>query len=116
MNIRPAVATLNDLQGGHLMNRLGEAIHEAMGAVQEHSKPATITLTIEVKPYGERGVSDAVTFHADVSTKLPKQQPPATLFFRDADGNPSRRRTDQEDLPGLGTVSASGAVKPSAAA
>ena len=115
MNIRPAVATLNDLQGGHLMNRLGEAIHEAMGAVQEHNKPATITLTIEVKPYGERGVSDAVTFHADVATKLPKQSPPATLFFRDADGNPSRRRTDQEDLPGLNAVPG-GAVTPSAAA
>jgi len=100
-NIRPAQATLNELRDGTVMNELAVAIHDAMAAVGEHNKAATVNLSITIRPLGTKGVSGAFEMLADVSTKLPKAEPPSTLFFKDADGNPSRQQDRQRDLPGL---------------
>lgn len=99
--IRPALDTLRELRAGEVMDELAVHIHRALAAVSEHGKPAEIALTIKVKPLGTKGVSDAVEFVAEVSSKLPRAEPPSTLFFVDASGNPSRRQDRQSDLPGL---------------
>jgi len=96
--IRPFTAILAELRDGHVVVELSQAIHEAMAAVKEHGKAAKIHLTVEIKPLGTKGVSDALEFTAEVATKLPKADPPSTLFFADADGNPSRNQHRQRDL------------------
>ena len=113
MKVIPAQVTLNALREGQVMNELAQAFHDAMIAVEDHRKPADVTLSITFKPLGTKGVSDAVEVTAEVVTKLPKAPLPSTMFFRDVDGNPSRQRDRQPDFPGLGIA---GAVAPSSAA
>lgn len=101
MKIKSAQATLNALEKGQVMNDMAKSIHDAMAAVKEHMKPATITLTLTIRPLGTKGVSDAVEFIGEVSEKLPKPAPPGTLFFFDDDGNPSQQRSTEKE-PELG--------------
>lgn len=89
MKTKPAQQTLIELRGGEVMNEMSLAIKEAVMAAHYHRKPATVTLTLTIKPMGTQGVSDALEMIADVDTKLPKQPNPSTLMFIDADGNPS---------------------------
>ena len=35
---------------------------------------------------------------AEVTTKLPKAKPPATVFFVDQDGNATRNQTRQQEI------------------
>lgn len=111
MKITPAQVTLNALRDGQVMNELAQHIHDAVVAVEEHHKGASVTLTMEFKPLGTKGVSDAFEIIGEVTSKLPKPPTPSTLFFSDEDGNPSRTRRNQEELPGV-TL----AIRPSAAA
>ena len=113
MKITPAQVTLNALRDGQVMNEMAQAIQHAMDNVNEFRKPAEINLCITIRPLGTEGVSDAVEIIGDVQEKLFKPKPPSTLFFRDADGAPSRQRDRQPEIPGL---SIAGAVKPSSAA
>lgn len=109
--IIPAIVTLNALRDGHVMNELTDALHEATMAVEAHGKPATVTLTITIKQIGTQGVSDAMEVIGEVGSKLPKPALPTTLFFVNGDGNLSRTREKQEQLPGI-----AGVVRSSAAA
>jgi len=108
INIKPAQATLNSLRDGQVMNELAQSIHDATAAVQQFGKAAEVCLTIKLRPLGSKGVSDAIEAVADVSTKLPKQEPPSTLFFIDRDGNPSRTQDRQQDLPGVTVINGEG--------
>jgi hypothetical protein len=99
MKIKSAQATLNELRDGQVMIDLAQAIHDAMGAAQQHRKEAKATLTISFRPMGTSGVSDAFEVIAEVDTKLPKQSPPSTLMFCDIDGNPTRTQDRQAEMP-----------------
>jgi hypothetical protein len=101
VKIRPAQATLNDLNNGHVMVRLAEAIHEAVAAVKIHGKPAVVTLDITVATMkGQHNlVNPPVVISGEISSKLPKAPPPLTLFFVDEDGNPTRNQTREPELP-----------------
>jgi hypothetical protein len=101
MKIIPAETTLKTLRDGQVMAEMAQAIHEAMAAVDHLRKPATINLCLTIKPFGTDGVSDAVGIVAKVTKKLPQAEQPCTLFFADADGNPTRQREKQPDIPGL---------------
>lgn len=117
MKIKPAQATLNELRDGQVMNELAQALHDALGAVKEHRKGAEVSLTISIKPLGNKGVSDAYEVIAEVTSKLPKAPPPSTLFFEDSDSNLSRRQERQSEIPGLSVAGSNPDVKqPSAAA
>jgi len=100
MNIRPAQAILNELQDGQALNQLAQAFHDSIAAVREHGKPATVTFTVTVGTLeGQHNlVEPPIIMTADVTTKLPKAKPPATIFFVDHDGNPTRNQTRQQDL------------------
>lgn len=99
MNIKPAQATLNALREGQVMNELAQAFFDATQAVKEHGKAATVTLTLTFKPLKEvaRGLMDPpIVCAADVETKLPKQEPPTTLFYASDEGptqQPPERQT-----------------------
>lgn len=90
-NIRSATAILIELREGQVVTELSGAIHDALAAVREHNKAADVVLHINIKPLTDTRISDpAITMTARVETKLPKEVPPATIFFVNDDGNPTR--------------------------
>lgn len=101
MRIRPAIGTLNELRDGRALEEVSQQIHDAIEAVRAHGKAATVTLEIKIEPMKggqEKLVEPPLIFTAEVTSKLPKAQPEATLFFTDADGNPTRVQTRQRGL------------------
>ena len=108
MKIRPAQATLNELNNGQTMEQLAQAIHDAIAAAKEFGKPATVTLDITIGTMKEQNrlVNPPVLMAGEVTTKLPKAPPPQTVFFVDEDGNATRTQTREPDLPGLSVAQA----------
>ena len=101
MKLRPAQAILNEIEDGAALEALAQAFHDAIAAVREHGKPATVNLSITVGTLGENQhklVEPPIIMQAEVTTKLPKAKPPATVFFVDQDGNATRNQTRQNDL------------------
>ena len=103
MRIKPAQATLNELNGGKLMIQLAEEIHAAVAAVKLHGKPATVSLDITISVIKDQNnlVNPAMMFAGEVTSKLPKAPPPLTLFFLDEDGNPTRNQAPRDPELGL---------------
>lgn len=99
-NVRSVMVILPELRAGQVVSELSTALHEAVAAVREHQKAATVTLTLKVAPVsGERLVELPVTISGDIDVKLPKKGPEATVFFVDDNGNPSRNaQARQPDL------------------
>lgn len=106
--MQSAQATLAALREGQVMLELAQAFHDAAAAVKYHDKPATIKIEITVAPIKNigQGLADhPITMTAEVTTKLPKDPPPTTVFFVDANGNPTRNMTSpQASIPGVGVV------------
>jgi len=101
-NIRPAQATLNEVRNGDLMTELATAIHEAVGAVEEHQKKAVITISLEIDmPKNMKNLADPyLVVTGDVTSKLPRAEPPQTLFCVDAEGNLTRNlQRAQDEMP-----------------
>lgn len=101
MKIRSAIAILNEVEEGAALERMAAAFHDAIAAVREYGKKATVNLAITIDTLGENQhklVEPPVVMTAEVTTKLPKPPPPATVFFVDAEGNPSRNQTKQQEL------------------
>lgn len=67
--------TYND---GQLLTDLSEALSKCSLAVTEHGKPASMTLKITLKPAAAGG---ALVITDEVTTKMPKGEPRAALFF-----------------------------------
>lgn len=98
-NIRPALETLRELDEGKLLDKLALAIHDATNAAVHMNKPAKIVMTLDVRMLTSTHLAEpAITIEAVVDTKLPKRDPYQSLFFIDADGNPTTRQTRQRDL------------------
>lgn len=108
MNTRPATAILAEIREGRLVIELSEAIKEAIAAVNEYGKPAAVTLELSIAPLrkgAENLIEAPLVFTGEVTSKLPKPAPEATLFFVGADGNATRQPGERQ--PGLGlTVAA----------
>ncbi len=101
MKVRPAQAILNEISDGKALEELALAFHDAIAAVREFGKPASVTLAIKIDTLGadqHKLVEPPVIFTHEVATKLPKAPPPATVFFVDADGNATRNQTKQQEL------------------
>lgn len=99
MSTRSATAILTEIREGQAVVELSEAIKAALAAVREHGKPATVTLDLTIRPplKGMEKLTDPpIVFTAEVSSKLPKAEPEQTLFFLDADGNPTRNPAQRE--------------------
>lgn len=101
MNVRPAQAVLNEIRGGELMTELASHLHDAAAAVKEFNKKATVTITIDINPASKEHLTEPVVLVVgEVSSKLPKADPPSTVFHIDEDLNLNRNASrKQETLP-----------------
>jgi hypothetical protein len=98
-HIKPAIETLQHLDGTKLLDKLGIAINDATNAVTVLGKKATITVTIQVGLLTQKGLSEpAISITGEVDTKLPKPDPEATIFFVDEESNPTLTATRQRQM------------------
>jgi hypothetical protein len=100
-NIRSAMTILPEIRGGQLITEMSAAIHDAVASVKEHNKAATVMVKISIEPSSkEKLVEPFLIVRGSVESKLPKEEPEATVFFVDGDGNPTRDATKkQADIP-----------------
>lgn len=109
MKIRPAIDTLRALKDGVTIDRLAFEINSACNAVTQLGKPAEVTLKIRIRPYSGKGTKlkePPILMDAEITTKLPKPDSEATIFFVDDDGNPVQtppRKDPELDLHIAGT-------------
>jgi len=97
--IRPALETLDRLDGGKLLDKLAVAINEATGATRFLGKKSRVTVTLDIALLTQQHVAEpAINITAEVSTKLPKSQPEGAIFFVDEENNPTSTTTRQRDL------------------
>lgn len=106
--IRPALQTLAALEDGLFMDKLAVHIHDAVNAVTTFNKKATITVEISFAPLTKHMAEPVVTATGEISSKLPQPDPHQTMFFVDADGNPT---TTQQRQGGLNFTVATGSTK-----
>lgn len=83
------------------------ALAECLDAVRDYEKPATLTVTFT---FGSTS-DEAFNVAGKLDVKLPKPAPakPA-IYFRDADGNLTRRHPHQhqQTIPGIVRITAPG--------
>lgn len=110
--IRSAMTILPELRDGQVVTELSGAIHDAIAAVRQHNKAATVSLTIKIEPATNQQLVEApLAMTAAIETKLPKEVPPGTIFFVDDGGNPTRQPQRQQAMPfGVAPSSSNGAA------
>lgn len=86
--------SIQEYKGGETLTELSDAIRSAVEAVKRVGKGATVSLDIWIEPTG----ANAVSFAAEVSTKLPKDPPFKGVFFYDDNNNLFRNNPTQPDL------------------
>lgn len=86
--MRPFTDVLRDWRNGRLVNHLTEEMEKLTVAVEDTCKEGSLTLTVKLKPKTDkRGVIDVVEMHADVTSKIPRHDLPAQVFFLTTDGD-----------------------------
>jgi hypothetical protein len=85
---------LKQLRHGEALADLSLALEETIDCVKRSGKPATVTLTLSLKPAGD----DRVFVKDDISTKKPKPAVQDTMFFITPDGALSVRHPRQLSL------------------
>jgi len=91
--------TLGDHRKGNVFVDLSESLQECVEAVMELGKPATLTLKLKLTPNGE-----SVALTDEITTKLPKATPKASIFFATEDhllqrDNPNQQEMDLKTVP-----------------
>jgi hypothetical protein len=69
-------------------------MHDVLAEVISTEKPGSVTLTLKVVPVGDLQVA----ISGDVTQRLPKPPAPASHFYVDHAGNPSRQDPYQQRL------------------
>lgn len=100
---RPFMDFLREHRAGVTHDELGEALAGAVTAVQDLNRPASLTLTITIKPAGRD--SGALEVGATIAVKAPKPQPGVAIFFATPEGNllrqdPRQKAMDLRDIAG----------------
>ncbi|WP_342640914.1 hypothetical protein [Rhodoligotrophos ferricapiens] len=88
-------AILAELDHGRVHDELTEKLADLADAVRDTRKAGTVTLTLTVKPNGERSVE----ITDSIKAKLPEGDKAKSLFFVDEHGNLSRRDPRQMEMP-----------------
>lgn len=91
---------LQEHRQGEIITELSTKMREAVEVARKRGKTAKVILEITLSPNN----SNAISFAAEVTTKLPKEDPYAGIFFSDENGNLFRNDPLQQELPPLRTV------------
>lgn len=90
--IRRFDETLRELDRGRVHTELSERLHDLIAAAQDTGKGGKITFTLTVTPDGK---TNMLRFATQVAAKMPQAQRAESLFFVDADGNPTKNDPHQ---------------------
>ena len=97
--VRPFAAMLLEIQGGTVAAEAAEHLQKLVNAVNEHGKKGEMTVKITVQPL--KGNNQALNVSGDVTSKPPRPEPAAGIFFFDKSGNLSRENPQQATIPGV---------------
>lgn len=93
-----SIQMLQALRSGAFVEELSATYHQAVQAVADINKPATITVKLTVSP-ATKGNSAQTIVEDDISLKEPKPDNGGTLFFTDHERKTlSRKDPYQQDL------------------
>jgi hypothetical protein len=93
--IRPFTDVLEEVRRGATLDELSKGLNELIEAVVQHQKGGTLTLTVKVKPSGDRQVA----IEDAIKVKAPEPGRGVSLFFVDSDANARRDDPAQSRLP-----------------
>lgn len=102
--VRPFADLIRDHNNGRAHNELSELLHELVAAVKDTGKKGSLTLRLTIEPM--KGDTGAFTLVHDVSSRVPKPDRKASIFYVDGEGNLSRSNPDQPEFEFLRDVSA----------
>jgi hypothetical protein len=100
--VRPFAELLTVLDHGAAHAEASRLLHDLVAAVQAAGKKGTMSIVLQVAPL--KGSTSQVVVAAQVSSKPPKGEPAAAVFFLDDDGNLTRHDPKQLELDGLRVV------------
>lgn len=99
--IRPFADFFAELRKGAVADEASRALHDLTAAVQETRKPGRITITVEL---GIHKDTDMLVIKDGVASKLPRLPRPASMWYVDDAGNPTRRDPTQLEFEGIRAV------------
>jgi hypothetical protein len=100
--VRPFAELLTVLDHGAAHAEASRQLHDLVAAVRDQGKKGTMTIALQVAPL--KGSTSQVVVAAQVTSKPPKSEPAAAVFFLDDDGNLSRNDPRQLEMDGLRVV------------
>lgn len=108
--VRPFADFIQAIDRGRLAAELAEGLHDLVGAVNDHGRKGTLTLTITVEQPKKSGGVLRVT--DSVVTKPPRAEREGSMFWTDKTGNLTRSDPNQPTLTGLREVPAAELQEP----
>lgn len=96
---RPITDLLRDLRNGLLLDDLATQMQDLVNAVEATGKAGSLTLKLDVKPFGKHG--GAVVVKDTIKLTAPKIESSGTVLFATPEGNLQRSNPRQDDLPGI---------------
>jgi len=95
--LRPFADLLASLGNGRMHRELTETLWDALRKVTETGKPATVTLTLTLKPLDKSEDAPIVVKDA-IKANLPEFDRPESVYYVDHNGNLSTRNPRQPSL------------------
>ncbi|MFE7559645.1 hypothetical protein [Kitasatospora sp. NPDC057500] len=94
----PFAEVLAQHMGGRVHDAASAELHQLLGAVAQHRKKGSLALLIVVEP--PKGAVEDGPLSVAMSTvlKAPKGETPASTYYLDRDGRPTRRDPRQDAL------------------
>lgn len=102
--ISPFAAWLQAQASGKTHDELSEALWDLTERVRDTGKRGTLALTITVEPLKDD--PSVLCVSDEIRVKLPEYPRPASIYWRDRNGNLSRQNPAQPELSGLRAISA----------
>lgn len=100
--VQPFAELITLLDRGTVHAEASRVLHDLTAAVADTGKAGTLTITVRLSPL--KGSTDQMVVAAQVSSKLPKSEPAAAIFWRDRAGSLVRTDPNQPELDGLRVV------------
>jgi hypothetical protein len=81
---------------GTAHDKVSQELREAVAAVQEQGKAASVSLTVKIEPF--KGNPDVLSTTITSSAKIPKPSPKPGIYYPDDDGGLHRNDPRQREL------------------